>query len=69
MQQRQILAVARSDRLDTLVSWVSGREQKLSDASEVAQSLTSKIDVKLDALEKVKKGLKGLGPRQPLGPS
>ena len=48
---RLLQEVLRSDKLDTSVSWFSGRDQKLSDASVMAEALSHELVAQLNALE------------------
>ena len=49
--------VLLSGKLDTPVSWFSGREQKLSDASVMAEALSRELVAQLSALERFGEGL------------
>ncbi len=55
---RLLREVLLSGKLDTPVSWFSGRDQKLQDASIMAQALTRELNAQLNALEKLGKGLR-----------
>ena len=55
---RLLREVLLSGKLDTPVSWFSGRDQKLEDASIMAQALTRELNAQLNALEKLGKGLR-----------
>ena len=50
---RLLREVLLSSKLDTPVSWFSGRDQKLEDASIMAQALTRELNAQLNALEKL----------------
>ena len=57
---RLLREVLLSGKLDTPVSWFSGRYQKLSDASVMAEALTRELAAQLTALEKLGEGLRTL---------
>ena len=54
---RLLQEVLRSGKLDTPVSWFSGRDQKLSDASVMAEALSRELVAQLNALEKIGEGV------------
>ena len=65
---RLLQEVLRSGKLDTPVSWFSGRNQKLSDASVMAEALSRELVAQLNALEKIGEGVnadsQAIGPVQ-----
>ena len=54
---RLLREVLLSGKLDTPVSWFSGRDQKLSDANVMAEALSRELLAQLNALEKIGQGV------------
>ena len=53
---RLLQEVLLSGKLDTPVSWFSGHDQKLSDASVMAEALSRELVAQLNALKKLGRG-------------